>query len=263
MRIAGYSLHPSEEPILAPHGKSGAVFFSGCALRCVFCQNFDLSRGKRGKVVTPRILADVFKKLEDLGAENIDLVSPSQFALEVAEALSLYKPRVPVLYNTHGYERVETLKLLDPYIDVYLPDLKFYSAESAARYTGRSDYFEYASRAIEFMAKKPVRISPDGQMTSGILVRHLVLPMGVEDSKRALAFLAGVLPKDAYVSVMAQYTPFGEIDAYPELKRSLTRREYRAVAEAAKALPLKNVYLQGLSSSGEEFIPDWDDLLLP
>ena len=253
--IAKYGLHAFEEPALSPGRKSGTVFFSGCSLRCVFCQNFEVSRARLGREVSPKELTDIFKELEDMGAENIDLVTGDHLSPYIAEALALYKPRVPVVFNSGGYCKVEALKELDPYIDVYLPDLKFYSPELSKRYTGREDYFEYASKAIEFMAKKPV-LFENGQLKSGILVRHLILPCCGSDSLRVLDFLKSVLPGDAPLSLMRQYTPMGEIGGYPELQRTLTDREYKRVKDYAILLGF-NLYTQGKESADKAFIPDW------
>ena len=253
--VAKYELHAFEEPALSPNHKSGTVFFSGCSLRCVFCQNYEVSRAELGRELTPKQLADIFKELEDMGAENIDLVTGDHFSPYIVEALALYQPKVPVVYNSGGYCKVAALKELDPYIDVYLPDLKFYSPELSKRYTGREDYFEYASKAIEFMAKKPV-LFENGQLKSGILVRHLILPCCGFDSLKVLDFLKSVLPEDATLSLMRQYTPMGEIEGYPELQRTLTDREYKRVKDYAILLGF-NLYTQGKESADKAFIPDW------
>ena len=256
--IAKYCLHAFEEPTLSPNHKSGTVFFSGCSLRCVFCQNFELSRATLQKEITPKELADIFKELEDMGAENIDLVTGDHLSPYIAEALALYRPKVPVVYNSGGYCKVEALKEIDPYIDIYLPDLKFCSPELSKRYTGREDYFAYASRAIEYMAKKPV-LFEDGRMKSGILVRHLVLPCATSDSMKVLDFLKAVLPEDAPVSLMRQYTPMGKIENYPELQRVLTDREYARVKSYALSLGFSSLYTQGKSSADKAFIPNWQE----
>lgn len=255
--IAKYCLHAYEEPVLSPARRSGAVFFGGCSLRCVFCQNYEVSRAERGKEITPKGLAEIFQELEDAGAENIDLVTPDHLSPLICEALSLYRPKVPVVYNSGGYCKTEALKEIDPYIDVYLPDLKFYSPDLSARYTGRRDYFEYASQAIEFMTKKPVRIE-NGQMKSGILVRHLILPCYTSDSLKILDFLKSILPDGAPVSLMRQYTPVRITERFPELNRTLTDREYRRVREHALALGFSAIYAQEKSSADRSYIPDWD-----
>lgn len=257
LTVAKAYLHPFEEPALSPGGKSGAIFFGGCNLRCVFCQNFEVSRARKGKRVTPKELAEIFRSLEEQGAENIDLVTCDHVANLVGEALFLYKPRVPVVYNSSGYALVGSLQEIDPYIDIYLPDLKFYSPALAERYTGRSDYFEIASEAIEFMAKKPV-VFDGGRMLSGIIVRHLVLPCCTGDSLNVLSFLKEILPENAPVSLMRQFTPnLGKTDL-PELNRTLTAREYQRVKDYALSLGFENLYLQDKASASAAFVPDWD-----
>ena len=258
LTVAKYYLHPFEEPCISHKKGSGTVFFGGCSLRCAFCQNFGLSRAQRGKEVTPKELADTFRALEEMGADNINLVTPDHVSHLVAESLALYRPGIPVVYNSSGYAKVSALENIAPYIDVWLPDLKFFSPELSARYTGRGDYFEYAKRAIEYMAQKPVKWSGDGKLLSGVLVRHLVLPSCTSDSKRALDFLRGVLPEQAPVSVMRQYTPMGEIEGFPELNRRVTDREYERVLDYAAALGFRNIYAQDKTSAEKVFIPAWD-----
>lgn len=259
MRIAKYYLHKYEEPVICGGNGSGTVFFCGCSLKCVFCQNYALSRSQTGKEVTPRELADIFKQLEDMGACNVNLVTPTHFTGEIIKAFEIYKPKVPVIYNTHSYEKIETLKLIDPYIDVYLPDLKFFAPERAKRYTGKSDYFEVASRAIEFMmnSKKTV-FDENGQMTSGVIVRHLILPLGVSDSENIVEWFAKNKKNGAYLSLMAQYTPFGNVDNFPELKRKITAREYERVYEKMLSLGISEYFIQEEESASESFIPSWD-----
>ncbi len=256
--VAKYCLHAFEEPALSPNRRSGAIFFGGCSLRCVFCQNYKVSRADLGKKVNSKELAEIFMKLEEAGAENIDLVTCDHLTPMIGEALSVYKPKVPVIYNSGGYCKVEALKEIDPYIDVYLPDLKFFSPEISERYTGRKNYFEYASKAIGFMAKKPV-LFENGQMKSGILARHLILPCCTSDSLKVLDFLKSVLPGNAPVSLMRQYTPMGETDSFPELQRTLTNREYRRVKEYALSLGFLNLYTQESASADKAFIPDWGE----
>ena len=197
--------------------------------------------------------------LENAGAENINLVTPTHYADKIVRALDIYKPRIPVVYNTHGYEKTEVLKEMDGYIDVYLPDLKFFSPEVSFRYTGKKDYFAIASRAIEFMSRKPLIIDENGVMQSGTLVRHLVLPQNVSDSEKLLSWFASSGVKDrAYINVMSQYTPFGKIDAFPELQRKITKREYDRVIDYALSLGIEKMFEQKFSSASEKYIPEWD-----
>lgn len=258
VRIAKYSLHPFEEPCISAENGSGTIFFCGCSLRCAFCQNYELSRAQRGKAITPRELADIFKELEERGAENVSLVTAAHYVPQIVEAFGIYRPKIPVVYNSSGYEKTETLRLIDPYIDVYLPDIKFYSPALSKRYTGKDDYFDVASAAVKFMAQKKTVFSENGKMLSGLLVRHMVMPLGVSDSKKILRFFCEELPKGTYLSLMSQYTPFGDIEKFPELQRKITAREYDAVADEAVLLGIRNVFLQERSSSSEKYVPSWD-----
>ena len=269
LKIAKYYLHPFEEPCISFKNGSGTIFFTGCNLKCVFCQNYELSRAARGIEITPARLADIFRELEDTGADNISLVTPSHLIFELEKAFKLYRPKIPVVYNSGGYDSVESLKHIDEYISIYLPDMKWKSEVLSARYTGRRDYFEVASQAIAFMADKPLLfeepaksgyVREDGtkKMLSGLIVRHMVMPMGVTDTLAVLKWFKNELPDTAYLSLMSQYTPFGEINDFPELKRGVTAREYNEAVNAAFALGISNIFVQKRSSAGEKYIPKWD-----
>lgn len=257
IKIAKYYLHPFEEPVISFKNGSGCVFFCGCSLRCVFCQNRELSRNERGKEISPSALAQIFKELEERGADNINLVTPTHYVDKIAEAFAIYRPEIPVVYNTHGYEKISTLEIADTFTDIYLPDLKFCDPFLAERYTGRADYPKFALPAAEFMAQKPKKLSGDGKLLSGCIVRHLMLPLASYDSVKVVEFVAG-LPKDTYFSLMRQYTPFGGTDRFPELKRKITQREYDKALARVYELGLLNVFLQGEDSAGTEFVPEWD-----
>ena len=256
IKIAKYYLHPFEEPIISGANGSGTIFFCGCSLKCVFCQNYEVSRNVRGKEISVSDLAKIFKELEEKGAHNINLVNPTHYSDKIIEALRLYKPNIPIVYNTHGYERVEVLEKIDKYIDVYLPDLKYFDQKVSLRYTGKANYFEYASKAIEFMSKKPFVIE-NGLIKSGTVVRHLILPLNVNDSIEIIKYLAKF--KDSiYISLMSQYTPFGDIERFPELQRKITPREYKRVLDFALSENIVNLFVQSPTSSSEEYIPSWD-----
>lgn len=257
IKIAKYYLHKFEEPCVSGEKGSGTIFFCGCALKCVFCQNFELSRNQRGKEISVYELADIFKKLEDMGANNINLVTPTQFSDKIIEALTIYKPNIPVVYNTHGYERIEVLNEIDKYIDVYLPDFKFFSPTISERYTGKKDYFCVTSKAIEFMVKKPLVFDNYGLIKSGTIVRHLVLPTCTSDSKKILDFFAN-FKDSAYLNLMSQYTPMGDISSFPELNRKITKREYDSVIDYALSLGIEKMFYQKRISASEEYIPVWD-----
>ena len=224
----------------------------------MFCQNYELSRNLRGKVISTKELADIFKQLEENGAHNINLVNPTHYSNKIIDAFKIYRPSIPVVYNSHGYENKDILKKMNEYVDVYLPDIKFFSPALSKRYTGKENYFEIASSAIEFMIKsKPTVFDQNGLMKQGVIVRHLVLPQGVSDSKKILDWYQGV-KGSSYINVMSQYTPFGEIDAFPELKRKITAREYDSVIDYAMSLGIDNMFYQAQDSASEEYIPKWD-----
>lgn len=257
LRIAKYYLHPFEEPPVSFKNGSGCIFFCGCPLKCVFCQNYALSRNMRGKDITVRELADIFRELEERGAENINLVNPTHYLNDIAEAFSIYRPNIPVVYNTHGYDTLESLEIADKFTDIYLPDLKFIDPALSKRYTARADYADYALPAIKFMAEKPLKMREDGKMLSGCIIRHLVLPLASYDSVNIVKFVSS-LPETVYFSLMGQYTPYGEIERYKELQRKITAREYKRVISAVEECGLKNVFVQDIESADENYIPDWD-----
>ncbi|MDE7083117.1 MAG: radical SAM protein [Clostridia bacterium] len=257
IKIAKYYLHPFEEPPISFKNGSGCVFFCGCSLKCAFCQNFDLSRNLRGKEITEKELADIFKALEDMGAENINLVNPTHYLRHIMGAIEIYRPKIPIVYNTHGYETEEALLLADNFVDIWLTDLKFIDNALAKRYTARTDYADYALPAVRFMAQKPLTMRDDGKMLSGCIIRHLILPLAAYDSAEVVRFVS-TLPKTVFFSLMSQYTPFGEIGNFKELNRRITKREYERVVAAVEEYGLENVFLQEFSSANQDFIPKWD-----
>ena len=257
IKIAKYYLHKFEEPFISVKNGSGTIFFCCCSLKCVFCQNYDLSRNNRGKQISVLELAEIFRELEKMGAENINLVTPTHYVDKIIDAFNIYKPNIPIVYNTHGYENLETLKKIDDYIDVYLPDVKYFSPQVSKRYTGKDDYFEFTSKAVDFMMKKPLKFSPNGQILSGVVVRHLALPQNISDSKKILDWYSQY--KDiSYINIMSQYTPFGDVKNFPELNRRLTKREYDSLIEYAISLDINNAFYQKFESQSTEYIPDWD-----
>ncbi len=257
IRIAKFYLHKFEEPIISGNNGSGTIFFSGCSLKCVFCQNFELSRGIRGKEFSVKELTEIFQKLENDGAHNINLVNPTHFSDKIIEALEIYKPKIPVVYNTHGYENIDILKKIDKYVDVYLPDMKYCGESVSTRYTGKKNYFEVASKAIEFMANKPFILGDDGLLKSGTIVRHLVLPQNLADSRKIIDWFTSIKDK-AYINIMSQYTPFGDIEKFPELQRKLSFREYEKIIDYAVQCGIENMFFQERESANETYIPSWD-----
>ena len=266
VRVARASLHMWEEPCISGSAGSGTVFFAGCPLRCVFCQNRTIAFGEKGKALTPEQLTALFLLLQHKGAHNINLVTPTHFAPQIADALKSAKMQglsIPVVYNTSGYETVHTLRLLEGVVDIYLPDLKYYSAAVSQKYSRAPDYFAYAARAIGEMVRQTGAPVFDGeQMRTGVIVRHMVLPGHVNDAKAVLKYLYDTYKEDVYISIMNQYTPPKDIEDYPEISRRVTRREYERVVDYAIELGIQNAFIQEGDTAKESFIPDFDEELL-
>ena len=248
-----------EEPCISGTNGSGAVFFSGCNLRCCFCQNFQISNQNFGKEISTQRLAQIFKELEDKGVHNINLVSPSHFVNQIIEALKIYKPNIPIVYNSNGYESVETIKKLKNYVDIYLVDLKFCSSELSQKYCKANNYFEVATSAIkEMISQKSKVIVQNGIMKQGVIIRHLVMPSQTADSLKVLQWIADNAKENCLVSLMCQYTPYFNAKNFPEINRKLKPIEYKIVLTKANELGLTNGYAQDMSSATEDFIPLWD-----
>lgn len=258
--LARAALHFGEEPCLSGVRGSGAVFFSGCSLGCVFCQNDPISHGGLGETVAPRRLAEIFRELTEAGAHNINLVNPTPHVPAIIRALELYKPPVPIIYNTGGYDRVETLRALEGAVDVYLPDLKYMHGDIARRFSGAADYFENASAAILEMARQtgPMELDDEGLARRGTLVRHLVLPGHIRETMDVLDWMALRLPKGVWISLLFQYTPVCAPADYPELNRRLTRRECDKAFRHLEELGLTDGYVQERESAGTRYIPAFD-----
>ncbi len=257
--LARAALHFGEEPCISGQNGSGTVFFSGCSLSCVFCQNREISHQKVGKTVSIDRLCDIFRELEDAGAHNINLVNPTHYADAIRQALTRYRPSIPVIYNTGGYERVETLKTLEGLIDIYLPDLKYLTPEIAARLSGAKNYPEFATAAILEMARQtgtPI-LDENGMMRRGTMVRHLVLPGYTNESLSVLKWLAQHKEK-FWVSIMFQYTPIIDVPGAPSLSRTLTKRECEKIWDWIDTLGLTDGYVQERESSGTGMIPQFD-----
>lgn len=257
-KLARAALHFWEEPCISGTRGSGTVFFSGCTLRCAFCQNYEISHLGQGKEITVRRLADIFKTLEDQGAHNLNLVTATPFAYAVLDALNLYRPKIPVVWNTGGYETVETLKLLKGAMDIYLPDLKHFSPRLSKLCAGAPDYFEIASEAIQEMCRQtgPAVYDESGMMLRGVIVRHLILPGCTMDSCRALDWIAENLPQGTPVSLMRQYTPSPHC-RIAGLERRVTDEEYQRVLSHCEALGLSG-FTQEKESADETYTPPFD-----
>lgn len=258
--VARAAKHFWEEPPISGTRGSGTVFFSGCNLGCVFCQNYDISHSCKGKAVSDERLEEIFNELIKKDAHNINLVNPTHYALRLKKVLSEYKSSVPVVYNSSGYEKVSMLKNLDGLIDIYLPDLKYIKGERSLRYSKAENYFDFASKALVEMKRQcPENIyDENGIMQKGLIVRHLVLPKNTNQSIEILAWIKNNMGEDTAVSLMSQYTPYGKIEGMPELQRKITAREYEKVITAAENMGFSNLFLQENTSASENFIPEFD-----
>lgn len=262
--IARAALHMWEEPCISGTMGSGTVFFSGCNLKCVFCQNHTIALGNCGKPVSPSRLADIFLELQKKGAANINLVTPTHYIPQIRDALILSKDKgllLPIVYNTGSYETVDSLSLLDGLIDIYLPDLKYFSTELSAMYSHANDYFTTATSAISEMYRQvgtPVFHETTGLMKRGMIVRHLILPGQTKDSKKILRYLYETYGNNIYISIMNQYTPLPHVANIPELNRKVRPEEYDKVVNFALRLGIENAFIQEGETADESFIPPFD-----
>lgn len=258
-RLARAALHFWEEPCISGENGSGTVFFSGCNLKCVYCQNYEISIENKGIVVDDSRLIEIFKSLIEQGAENINLVNPTHYAYRLADIFSKWKCPVPVVYNTSGYESVQTLKMLDGIVDIYLTDFKYIRPDKAQRYSSAPDYPDVVKNALAEMKRQVQGYAFDsrGVMQKGVIVRHLVLPQNTNSALRIIDYIAENY-SDTYLSIMAQYVPCGSLENYPEINRKITEREYNKVVDYALQTGLENVFIQQTESAEKEFIPPFD-----
>lgn len=257
------ALHMWEEPCISGEKGSGAVFFSGCGLRCIFCQNREIAIGKDGKEISVEKLGEIFIHLEKQGAANINLVTGAHYVPQIIEALKIAKEKglsVPIVYNSSGYEKVETLKLLEGYVDVYLPDFKYMEGSLAEDFSNAPDYPERAKAAIEEMVRQTgdCVFNEDGYIEKGTIVRHLILPGHTVNSKKVLEYLHSTYGNKIFISIMNQYTPVYEQKKYTELNRKVTEREYKKVLDYALEIGLENGFWQTGDTAKESFIPAFD-----
>lgn len=256
--LARASLHLWEEPVISGERGSGAIFFSGCNLRCVFCQNFEISHENFGKQVSKSEFIDIVKRLENQGAHTINLVNPTHFVPFIKEVFNEYKPSVPVVYNTGGYDDVESIRSLDGLIDVYLPDLKYFDSDVSKKYSNAENYFEKASKAVLEMQRQVGKsVIKDGIMQKGLIIRHLVLPKNTDQSIKILRWIKDNLPIDTYISLMSQYVPYVKTE-YKELNRWIVTAEYQKVIDEFERLGFENGFMQERSSAQTDFIPKFD-----
>ena len=263
IKIALYSIHNFEEPCISGEKGSGTIFFSNCNMNCVFCQNYEISQLGRGKEITIEELANVMIKQQERNVQNINLVTPTSYALHIVEAIKIARKKglkIPIVYNTNGYESVETLKLLEGYVDIYLPDLKYYYDDLAKKYSKVDNYFQIATKAIQEMYRQvgaPV-LDENGVMKKGLMIRHLILPNEVQNSKKVLKWIKENIDSNVYVSIMAQYFPTYKAKEIPEIARKITKEEYEKVENYLYELDLENGYIQELGEHEEEYVPRWE-----
>lgn len=266
LKVARAALHFWEEPCISGTKGSGTVFFSGCSLHCVFCQNEEISRGLAGKEISKERLTEIFLELQEKGANNINLVTPGQYVPHIIWSIEYARNQglsLPIVYNTSSYENVDTLKQLEGIVDVYLPDFKYYSSELAAKYSNASDYPEVAKAAIAEMVRQqptPEFYEKDGQelIKKGVIVRQLLLPGQLSDAKCIVKYLHDTYGKQIYMSLMSQFTPLSHVEKYPELNRKVSRRTYEKLVDYALEIGVENGFIQEEDVAEESFIPSFD-----
>ena len=263
-RLARAALHMWEEPCISGKTGSGTVFFTGCSLKCIFCQNASIASSLVGKPVFVDRLAQIFLELQTKGACNINLVTPTHFVPQIVSALELAKKKglqIPVVYNTGGYEKTETLRMLEGLVDIYLPDLKYVSSRLSSRYSNAPDYFEIAGSALAEMFRQvgePVLCEETGLLQRGVIVRHLLLPRHLADSKRVVKYLYETYGNNIYLSLMNQYTPIRSFSDRPELNRRVSHKEYRELVDYCLSLGVENAFIQEGETALESFIPPFN-----
>ena len=263
VKISRAALHMWEEPCISGEKGSGTVFFSGCNMKCVFCQNKDISTGGFGKEITVDRLSDIFLELQGKGALNINLVTPTHYTLQIIDAVKMARARgltLPIVYNTSSYEKVETIRLLADTVDVWLPDFKYMDNSVAQKYSKAPDYVNCATAAIDEMVRQQPEcvFDEDGIIQKGVIVRHLVLPGQTQGAKAAIEYLYNRYEDSIFISIMSQYTPCTDLSAYPEINRKLTQQEYDDVVDFAVDIGVENGFLQEGESASESFIPPFD-----
>ena len=263
VKIALYSIHNFEEPCISGKNGSGTIFFSNCNLNCVFCQNYEISQLGQGKEFEINGLADIMIKEQEKGVENINLVTPTSYIIQIAESIKIAKDKglkIPIVYNTNSYENIESLKLLDGLVDIYLPDLKYYYNKLGKRYSNVDNYFEIATNAILEMYRQVgnVQIDSNGILQKGVVIRHLVLPNHIENSKKVLKWIKENLDNKVFVSIMAQYFPTYKAKDIEKINRKLTKKEYQEIMEYVDSIGLDNGYVQELGEHEEEYVPKWN-----
>ncbi|MBV7273301.1 radical SAM protein [Clostridium thailandense] len=263
VKIARVSLHDWEEPCISGINGSGTIFFSNCNLKCVFCQNYKISSTGFGQEISIKRLSEIFLEQQQRGAHNINLVTPTHYVPQIIEALDIAKSQglnIPILFNTNGYENPETIKILSGYIDVYLPDLKYFSNKYSIKYSNAPDYFEKASTAIKemFLQVGESKFDENGLIQKGIIIRHLMLPGLLFDSKKIIDYIYKTYRDSIYISIMNQYTPMYNAKKFPEINKSLNPKHYDSLVDYCLSLEIKNAFIQEVGTSSENFVPDFD-----
>lgn len=259
-KVARADLHFWEEPVISGTNGSGTIFFSGCSLNCVYCQNYEISHQEKGIVISYEKLAELFFELERKGAHNINLVSPSHYVLAIKEALKIYKPKIPIVYNSSGYDNEESLEMLKDYIDIFLLDLKYLSSDRAKLYSSAADYPEVAKKAILKAYKLQDKcIIKNGIMQKGVIIRHLLLPQATKEAISVFDWVKENTPK-AFFSIMSQYVPCGKAEEMPIINRKVTKREYEKVIDYILESGFSNVFIQDGKSADKKYIPDFNQL---
>ena len=263
VKIALASVHNFEEPCISGKNGSGTIFFSNCNMNCIYCQNYEISQLRKGKEISIEELADIFIKQQEKGVENINLVTPTSYTIQIIKAIEIAKNKglkIPIVYNTNGYENVENIKRLKGYIDIYLPDLKYFYNELGNKYSKVNNYFEIASEAILEMYKqvgKPI-INSQGIMKRGVIIRHLVLPNMIENSKKILKWIKDNLDNKVYVSIMAQYFPTYLAKDDKKINRKLTKEEFKEIEKYIEEIDIEQGFIQELGEHEEEYVPKWE-----
>lgn len=263
LKIALASVHYYEEPCISGENGSGTIFFSGCNLNCKFCQNYEISQLGKGIEITIEELSDIFIKQQKKGVNNINLVTPTMYVYQIIEAIKIARKKgldIPIIYNSNGYENIETIKKLNGYIDVYLPDLKYYDDEIAYKYSGINNYFENAKSAILEMQKQvgAPKLNENGIIQKGLIIRHLVLPNNIENSEKILRWIKSNINEEVYISIMAQYFPSYKAKQMNDINRKLSEEEYAKIEDLVYELDIKNGYMQELGEHEEEYVPDFN-----
>ena len=260
VKIALYSTHDYEEPCISGENGSGTIFFSNCNLNCIFCQNYEISQLGKGKEITINELAKIFLSEQEKNVHNINLVTPTSYAYQIIEAIKIARNnglKIPIIYNTNGYESIETINDLNGYVDIFLPDLKYSDDSLALKYSNVTNYFAVATEAIKKMLEQVgvPKFDSNGHIKQGVIIRHLVLPNHIENSKKVLKWIKYNLPNEVYVSIMAQYFPTYKAKVDKDLGRKLTKKEWKEIEDYVYEIGIENGYIQELGEHEEEYVP--------